>query len=394
MVVREILPGIESVGVIDWHRVAFDDLMELPDGTTYNAYVVRGSEKTALIDTVEAEFDEEYVTNLIRAKVDAVDYIVVNHAEQDHSGSLPLLLELFPMAKVVTTEKGKELLGSMLLIDKERILVVEDSDSISLGDKTLVFYPMPWVHWPETMVTWVPEDRILFSCDLFGAHLAASPLFSDNSCRLQEAAKRYYAIIMQPFRSKIREYIDAVESLSPAIIAPSHGPVYNNPAWILSLYRDWSSEEGKNLVIIPFVSMHASTRWMVERLVDALMQRGIEVRPYDLGTASPGTIAMDLIDATTIVIGSPTVHFGPHPKAAHIAFMTNILKPKARYAAVIGSFGWGGKTVQALGDMMPKLTAEMLDPVYIKGKPGEQELVAVINLADEIYKRHQDNHLV
>ncbi|WAI02080.1 FprA family A-type flavoprotein [Methanogenium organophilum] len=394
MVVREILPGISSVGVIDWHRLAFDDLMELPDGTSYNAYVVQGSEKTALIDTVEAGFDEEYVTNLIRAKLDSVDYIIANHAEQDHSGALPLLLELYPMATVVTTEKGKDLLCSMLLIDDERILVAEDRDSLDLGDKTLVFYSMPWVHWPETMVTWVPEDRILFSCDLFGAHLACSSLFADGSSRLQEAAKRYYAVIMQPFRSKIQEYVEQVESLNPAVIAPSHGPVYNNPSAILSLYREWSSDEGKNLVVIPFVSMHHSTKWMVERLTDALIQRGIDVRPYDLGTSSTGTIAMDLIDATTIVIGSPTVHFGPHPKAANIAFLTNILKPKARYAAVIGSFGWGGKTVQTLGEMMPKLEAEMLEPVYIKGKPGEQELVAITVLADEIYKRHQDNHLV
>ena len=275
MVVREILPGIEAVGVIDWHRTSFDHLMDLPDGTTYNAYVIRGSEKTALIDSVEAEFDEDYVTNLIRAKIDRVDYIVANHAEQDHSGTIPLLLELFPMATIVTTEKGKELLCSLLLIEDERIMTVGEGDSLSLGDKTLVFYPMPWVHWPETMVTWVPEDLVLFSCDFFGAHYATSRLFSDDSCRLHEAAKRYYAIILQPFRAKIRDYLDIVASLDPVMIAPSHGPVYTNPEWILSLYRDWSSEDGKNLVVIPFVSMHNSTTLMVDRLVDALIQRGI-----------------------------------------------------------------------------------------------------------------------
>ena len=394
MVVREIVSGIDAVGVIDWHRVSFDDLMDLPEGTTYNAYIVRGSEKTALIDTVEPGFEEEYITNLIRAKVDSVDYIVANHAEQDHSGALPMLLELFPTAKVITTEKGKELLLLLLLVDEDRIQVVKDRDSLSLGDKTMVFYSMPWVHWPETMVTWVPEDRVLFSCDLFGSHLAASPLFSDNSCRLQQEGKRYYASIMQPFRSKVREYIDIVESLSPAIIAPSHGPVHNNPAWILSQYREWSAEEGKNLVVIPFVSMHDSTRMMVQCLVDALIERGIEVRPYDLGIASTSMIAMDLLDATTIVVGTPTVLFGPHPKAAHIAFLANLLNPKARYLSVIGSFAWGGKTVQALADMMPKLTAEIIEPVYVKGKPGEQEFAAVRKLADEIYKRHQDNNLV
>jgi flavorubredoxin len=394
MAAREIVPDVYSVGVIDWDRAVFDELMHLADGTSYNAYVVRGSEKTALIDTVDPAFEETYISNLIRAELTSVDYIVVNHAEQDHSGSLPLALELFPHAKVVTTEKGRDLCCSLHHVLPERFMVVGEGDTLSLGNKTLTFMSTPWVHWPETMMTYLEEDKILFTCDLFGAHIASSALYAEDSCRFWMAARQYYAEIMQPFRAKVREYTGRVRSLGPAMIAPSHGPIHRTPADILDAYEGWSSDEVKNLVVIPYVSMHGSTREMVDRLVDLLIERGIEVRPYDLGRAGSGAIAYDLVDAATIIIGAPTMLFGPHPKAAQIAFITNLLKPKAKWIGVIGSYGWGGKTVEDLTGMLGKVDAEMLDPVYIKGKSDEEANVAIARLAAEIYKRHQDHSLV
>ena len=208
------------------------------------------------------------------------------------------------------------------------------------------------------------------------------------------AARQYYAEIMQPFRSKVHEYTDRVRSLGPAIIAPSHGPVHRTPADILNAYEEWSSDDVKNLVIIPYVSMHGSTREMVDRLTDLLIERGIEVRPYDLGRVATGAIAYDLVDAATIILGAPTMLFGPHPKAAHLAFITNLLKPKAKWIGVIGSYGWGGKTVEDLTGMLGKVDAEMLDPVYVKGKSDEETNIAIARLAAEIYKRHQDHSLV
>lgn len=391
---REIVPDVYSVGVIDWDRAVFDELMNLTDGTSYNAYVVRGSEKTALIDTVDPAFEETYIGNLVRAGLTSIDYVVVNHAEQDHSGLLPLVLELFPQAVVVTTEKGRDLCASLHHVLPERVMVVGEGDTLSLGNKTLTFMSTPWVHWPETMMTYLEEDQILFSCDLFGAHIASSSLYGDDSCRYVVAARQYYAEIMQPFRKKVGEYTSRVRALGPVIIAPSHGPLHRDPTGILDLYEEWTSDEVKNLVIIPYVSMHGSTREMVDRLVELLIERGIEVRPYDLGRCGPGRIAYDLVDAATIILGAPTMLFGPHPKAAHIAFITNILKPKAKWIGVVGSYGWGGKTVEDLTAMLGKVDAEMLEPVYVKGKSDEETNVAIARLAGEIYKHHQDHSLV
>ncbi|HDQ08069.1 MAG TPA: FprA family A-type flavoprotein [Methanoculleus sp.] len=394
MVAREIVPDVYSVGVIDWDRTVFDELMHLASGTSYNAYVVRGSEKTALIDTADPHFEEAYISNLVRVGLTSVDYIIVNHAEQDHSGLLPLALELFPHAKVVTTEKGRDLCCILHHILPERFVVVGDGDTLSLGNKTLTFLSTPWVHWPETMMTYLEEDKILFSCDFLGAHIASSDLYADDSCKFWMAARQYYAEIMQPFRAKVREHTARVRSLGPAMIAPSHGPVHRSPAGILDAYEEWSSDEVKNFVLIPYVSMHGSTREMVDRLVDLLIERGIDVRPYDLGRVEPGAIAYDLIDAATIILGAPTMLFGPHPKAAYIAFITNILKPKAKWIGVIGSYGWGTKTIEDLTGMLGRVDAELLEPVYIKGKPDEETNIALARLAAEIYKRHADHSLV
>ena len=166
MVVRTITPDCYSIGAFDFDRRLFDALIPLPEGTSYNAYLIRGSQKTALIDTVDPSKELDLVCNLVRLGIDSIDYVIVNHAEQDHSGSLPMVLELFPSAMVVTNEKCKELLIHHLDLDEERFIIIKDRETLSLGNKTLEFLITPWVHWPETMVTFLQEDRILFSCDL------------------------------------------------------------------------------------------------------------------------------------------------------------------------------------------------------------------------------------
>jgi flavorubredoxin len=394
MPVREINEHVHAVGVIDWDRQMFDELIPTPQGTTYNAYVVQGSEKTALIDTVDPSREEEYITNLARLGIGCIDYVVINHAEQDHSGSLPVLLELFPMATVIATDKGKELIVSLLQVPEERVQVVEDGATISLGDRTLEFLRTPWVHWPDTMLTHLREDGILFSCDLFGSHLATSDLFVQDDQAIEQSAKRYFAEIMMPFHHLIGKYIDRVEGLDLSVIAPSHGPIYDNPARILDLYRTWVGDEVKNTVVIPFVSMHGSTKQMVEYLTGALIERGIRVQPFNLASADTGNIAMALVDAATVVIATPTVLFGPHPKAVYAAYLINMLKPKTRCISIIGSFGWGSKTVQAIVDMLPNLKADMLDPVYIMGQANEEDLGQLERLADEILKKHKDYNIV
>ncbi|MEW6593179.1 MAG: FprA family A-type flavoprotein, partial [Candidatus Hadarchaeota archaeon] len=280
MVAREIKPGIHSLSTLDWDRRLFDELIPLPDGTSYNAYLINGSEKTALIDSTYTPKWQELEADLKKLNVKKIDYVVCNHAEGDHSGAIPRVLELYPEAKVLCSKMCREFIMEMLLIKDERIQVVNDGDKISLGNKTLEFIYASWVHWPETILTYLREDKILFPCDFFGSHLASSDLFVRDEAKVYEAAKRYYAEIMMPFRSSIRKHLERIKKIEVEIIAPSHGPVYDKPELITNAYADWASNDVKNEVIIAYVSMYDDTRKMADYLAEALMKKGITVKMF------------------------------------------------------------------------------------------------------------------
>jgi len=389
---RQIVDGVSSIGAIDWDRRLFDALIPLPDGTSYNAYLVRGSEKTALLDTVDPAKQHILAENL--ADVSQIDYIVSHHAEQDHSGSIPFVLSKYPEARVLCSSKAKEMLIEHLDIPPDRIDPVEDGAVISLGGKTLKFIYTPWVHWPETMSTYLQEDQILFSCDFFGSHLATSDLYVTNEGLVEEAAKRYYAEIMMPFRTIIQSNLKVLKQYPIRYIAPSHGPVYDRPEFILNAYWDWVAGPPKNLVVIPFTSMHDSTRRMVEHLVGALAERGVRVQQFDLSATDLGKLAIALVDAATIVIGTPTVLTGPHPNTAFAVSLANALRPKLQFATVIGSYGWGGKTVEKITAAIPNLKAELLPPILCKGLPKDEDLRALEELAETIAQKHRALNLV
>ena len=387
---RELQAGVFWVGAVDWDRRLFDELIPLPDGTSYNAYVVKGSEKTALIDTVDPTMAKVLKNGLKQLHVKTLDYVIVNHAEQDHSGTLPQILKLYPNAKVVATPKCKTLLIDLLLIPENRIMTVDDQETISLGDKTLEFIHAPWVHWPETMLTYLRPNKILFPCDLFGSHIATSNLYVTDEATVYEAAKRYYAEIMMPFRQVIQKDLEKIKDLPIDVIAPSHGPIHRKPEFILEAYRDWVYAPPKNIVVLPYVSMHGSTKKMVEHFVEALVERGITVKQFDLPRTDIGKLAMALVDATTIVIGSPTVLAGPHPNAVSAAYLANALRPKAKFASIIGSYGWGSRMVERITETLSSLKVELLEPVVIKGFPTEDDFRALDRLADDIAQKHKE----
>ncbi len=386
MKARKIKDGVFWMGAVDWDRRLFDSLIPLPDGTSYNAYLVRGSEKTVLLDTVDPS-----MTHILMAQledVEKLDYVVVHHAEQDHSGALPSVLEKYPDAKVVTSRKGKGMVSDLLHVDPGRITDVQDGESISLGNKRLTFLYTPWVHWPETMSSYLEEDRILFSCDFFGSHVATSDLYTADEPRIYRAAKRYYAEIMMPFRSIIKKNLDRIKKLKLDFIASSHGPVCDRPAFIIDAYEEWTSDGLKNRVVLPYVSMHGSTRRMVEYLVAGLAERGISVQQFDLARADIGELAISLVDAATIIIGTPTVLVGPHPLAVNAAVLANALRPKLKFASVVGSYGWNSKAVEQIAGLIPNLKAEILNPVLCKGCPRESDYRALDKLADAVADRH------
>jgi len=394
MVSRVIKPGIYWVGALDFDRRIFDELIPLPDGTSYNSYLIRGSEKTALIDTVDPAKEFELISNLVKLGVERIDYVVINHAEQDHSGTLPMILEFYPDAVVVTNEKCRDMLVSLLHVPPGKFHIIKDEETLSLGDRTLQFLITPWTHWPETQLTYLQEDKILFSCDLFGFHQAASELFISDTAQAYRSAKRYYAEIMMPFRGSIKGYVERVRALPLDMIAPSHGPIHRSPIFILDAYADWVSDSVRNEVVIPYISMHGSTLKMVEHLTDALIARGINVRPFNLTRTDIGELALALVDTATIVVATPTVLFGPHPQVVYATYLTNVLKPKVKFASVIGSFGWGGKSADTIVKMLDHVKVEILEPVIFKGQPDEAAMQALDRLADEILKKHKEINLL
>ncbi|MCF7956314.1 MAG: FprA family A-type flavoprotein [Phycisphaerae bacterium] len=387
---RPLAENIFSVGVIDWDLKLFDRLIPLPDGTSYNSYLVKGSEKTALIDTVDPRRIDDLIAHLIAAGVDKVDYLIAHHGEQDHSGGLADMLVLYPDAKVVTNPKCKSMLIDLLDLEEEQFITVEDREILSLGDKTLEFIYTPWVHWPETMSTYIKEDRILFSCDFLGSHLATSDLFVSDEREIYEPAKRYFAEIMMPYRKQVLTNLEKLADLDISIIAPSHGPAYDNPKFIIDAYGEWAGGEVKNQVVIPYVSMHGSTKEMVDYLTDGLIERGVKVFVFELAKVDIGKLAIALVDAATIVIGSPTVIVGPHPHAANAAFLANLLRPKTKFASIIGSYGWGSKMVEHLCGMISGLKVELIEPVVIKGALKNDGFEALDELAERIVEKHKE----
>lgn len=263
-----------------------------------------------------------------------------HHGEQDHSGSIPKVLGLYPEATVLCSPKAKPLLLEHLDVPAERIQIVADGETLSLGDKTLRFVHTPWVHWPETMATYLPEDRILFRATFWVAPGDFEPV-REPRAHVLAGAKRYYAEIMMPFRKVIVRNMDKIQPLEIDLIAPSHGPIYDQPAQILSAYQDWVSDRVANQVVIPYVSMHGSTEAMVDYLATSLVERGVEVKLFELSATDLGELAMALVDPATLVIGTPTVLGGPHPTVFAVTHLANALRPKLRYASIIGSFGWG-----------------------------------------------------
>lgn len=388
MVLKELKKDIISVGSIDWDRRLFDELIPLPDGTTYNSYLIIGREKIAIIDAVDPSKNNELLENL--KSVERIDYIISNHAEQDHSGAIVDLLKVYPKAMVVTNERCADMLFEHLLIPKDKFKIVKDGEILSLGDKTLEFILTPWTHWPETMLTYLREDKILFPCDLFGSHYATSSLYVDDEKRVYFAAKRYYAEIMMPFRSYIRKYLEKLKNYQIDLIAPSHGPVYQNPQFILEAYDEWIGDKVKSEVIIPFVSMHDSTRKMVDYLIKKLIEKNIIVKPFNLTKTDIGDLAMDLVDASTLVLGTPTVLGGPHPQALYAIYLANLLRPKLKYISVIGSYGWGGRMLDVIKEMTYNLKAELLNPVVIKGHPKDIDFRKLDELADIICEKNKN----
>ncbi|MDO5436665.1 MAG: FprA family A-type flavoprotein [bacterium] len=394
MLFKEIKNNVYYAGLNDADRVIFDELIPLEHGTTYNSYLIKGSEKTAVVDTMYPPFSDLYIKNFTENGINKVDYIIANHGEQDHSGSLPDMIKKFPEAIILTNSKCKENIMEMLLIPEDKIRVVQNNEEISLGDKTLRFIMAPGVHWPDTMFTYLVEDNMLFTCDFLGAHLPFEELYAKNDELLYSMAKRYYAEIMMPFRMMCKKYTAMVEEMKPDFILPSHGPIYDKPEFILNAYKDWSSDDAKNLVLISYVSMYGSVEEMVKYVANGLKENGINVYTHDIVRDDLGDLAVELVDAATVIIGASMVLAGPHPMAINTCVLANALKPKTKFVSFLGSYGWGGKLFETLGSLFTSIKPEVIEPVLIKGKLKEGDYKKLDELIASVTEKHKSTGLL
>ncbi len=383
----KIAEGVYWVGVRDWNRRMFDALIPLPNGTTYNAYLIIGSNKKALIDTVNPGFEKELEDKITKVvKPDDIDYVIMNHAEPDHAGSIPHIMALNAKAKLVTTAKGAKMAQIFYKVPEERIVAVRDGETLDLGGKTLQFIEAPMLHWPETMFTYLKENKILFPCDFFGSHVAKG-LYDDEIEELLVFAQRYYGEIMMPFNIMGQKALEKIKDLPIDVIAPSHGPIHRNPARILGVYKKWSNGETKQKAIVVYVSMWGSTEKMIKPIVDTLTSEGIEVALYNLSVSDIGDVAKDLVDSRAIVLGAPTVLGGAHPLAVYATYLVKALKPPAKFGAVLSSYGWGGGAIKNIQEVLGPSKLEIVGALEINGPPSEENLKQVVDMGKALAEK-------
>jgi flavorubredoxin len=382
--VERITEGVHWVGARDWDRRMFDALIPLPQGTTYNSYLVRGTGGTALIDTVNPGFEEDFVAKIGQVcDLASIDYLIMNHAEPDHASAVPIIMDLNERVVLVTTEKGAEIASRYYEIPKERIRTVKEGDTIDLGGKTLRFIDAPWLHWPETMFTYLEEDKVLFPCDFFGAHTAKGT-WDDENEEIYLLAQRYFGEIMMPFRKMGERAMMKLEGMDIRVIAPSHGPMHRHPERIMEHYRRWTSGTTRSKVIVVYVSMWSSTADMIKTMVEGLLREGVEVVQYDLIRSDIGDVAKDLVDSRGIVLGTPTVLGGMHPAAIYAATLVKALRPPAAYGAVLSSFGWAGGAVKQAAEMLGPTGLQVLGAIEVKGRATAGDHERISELAKEM----------
>ncbi len=385
----EICPDVFWVGVEDWNRRVFDAFIPLPYGTSYNSYLVVGKEKTALIDTVNPGFESVLIDKVSQIlPPEKIDYVIMNHAEPDHAGGIPTIMKKAKNAKLAATKLGVNMAEIYFDVAAERSFGVKEGDTLELGGKTLRFIEAPWLHWPETMFTFDVEDSALFSCDFFGSHLTSDKLYADEvGALLLSEAKRYYAEIMMPFAHSARGALTKVKPLNPKIIAPSHGPVYRDPAPIVEAYEKWTNGPLKRKVVIIYVSMWGSTQALERTITETISSEGVEAVPYNLTVADVSHILRDLVDASAVVIGTPTVMGGAHPLALYATELVASFGVRGKIAAVFGSFGWGGGAARRIKTRLEQGGFQVVDVLEIRGPPKPEHVERAVALGRAIARK-------
>lgn len=376
----QAMDNIYYVGVQDKDLRVFDIIMHSDYGTSYNSYLVRGSEKTALFETCKLEFWDEYIAN-IREVCDPseIDYIVVSHTEPDHAGCMERILELAPNAKVLGSSTALTFLKEIVNHPFASQAVTE-ADQIDLGGLTLTFLSVPFLHWPDSMYTYIPELKALFSCDSFGCHYADDRVFNDLiEGDFTDAYLYYFTHIIGPFkRPFMTKALDKIAALDIQFIGNGHGPVLrSNIQKYLDMYREWCAPQPKNGkdVVIAYVSAYGYTRSLAEAIAKGVQEAGVNVKVFDLVTDSAEEAKAAIADADGFLLGSPTLVGDALPPIYEMMMGLNPIIHRGKFAGAFGSYGWSGEAVPNLVARMQQLKLSMpLEGMKIRFKPTQQDL--------------------
>jgi flavorubredoxin len=385
----ELKKGIYWVGAIDWNIRDFHGY-STHKGSSYNAYLVVG-EKTALVDTVKAPFFAEMMGR-IREIIppDKIDYLIVNHVEMDHSGSLPLFKEAFPQVEVLCSPRAEGELKRHYGGDIP-LRVVKTGDTLNLGAKTLTFVEVPMVHWPDSMVTYVKEAKVLLPNDAFGQHIASTERFDDElgwDCIHPEATK-YFANIVMPYGQQVLKALEALQRIEIEVIGPSHGIIWRKyiPE-IVASYERWAKGETEQKALVVYDTMWGSTESMAKSIYQGIVEEGVTAKLYRLGNSDKSDIVQEVLEARGLVLGSPTLNNGIFPSVAEFSTYIKGLRPKGRIAAVFGSYGWGkGVTTKALAADLQTAGMEVMEELQVQFVPQGDDLKHCEELGQRLAER-------
>ncbi|MDE6494534.1 MAG: FprA family A-type flavoprotein [Bacteroidales bacterium] len=380
--VVNLVPGIDWVGILDYGIITFDVVMETKYGTTYNSYVVKGSEKTALIETAKSTFFDEYMEK-VRSVVDPaqIDYIVLDHTEPDHSGSLEKLIELCPKAKVLASAAALKYLKDITNRDFP-FQAVKDGEQVDLGGKNLRFIGASNLHWPDSIYTYVPEDKILFTCDSFGAHFASptKKIFDDEVGDYRDAFDYYFTAILRPFSKFFLRAIEKVEALEISMICPGHGPVLRSRwkeivAHSKQMCEEYTAYPVPGRVFVGYVSAYGYTRVLAEKIAEGIRSEGKEADICDVEKMTAHEIGAQVEKASALLFGSPTINQNALPPLYNCFAALTPLRDRAKLAGAFGSYGWSGeaKDIIEANIAASKLTF-FGESYFVKFKPSEEEL--------------------
>ncbi len=374
----QLAHNVHWVGYIDWSLREFHGF-DTRHGTSYNAYLVKGKDKIALIDAVKAPYVQSLLSRVqANSTLEAIDYVVCNHAEPDHSGGLPAVMSACPNATLICNAKCRDALANHYETASWKIQIIKEGDTLSLGDKTLQFFDTTMVHWPESMATWLQEDQILFSMDAFGQHYASTERFDDETdlCEVLQEAKTYYANIVLPYGAPVEKAIAKLGALPIKTVAPSHGVIWRSHFdKILAAYQDWRISKPKKKVVIAFSTMWQSTKHMAEAMAEGVAAFDVDLKFHDLSVTGDTQVITDIMDCAAFAIGTPTLNQGCFPRVA--ACMTYIrgLKPAGKSSLAFGSHGWAGKGAEEVAAYLAAMnTRQIQPPLTCRFAPNPQML--------------------